>query len=211
MNANPGPADPARPTRGAGLLESMLSRQRARKAMSLIQSSINQGRVLDVGCGSYPVFLSLLTGHEKFGLDRALSDDVIGIAQEKGVKLLSHDFSVDSTLPFDANSLEVVTMLAVFEHLEHHALDRLLRDIHRVLVPGGVYIMTTPAVWTDALLRFLSKVGLVSPEEIDEHLDAYSHAMISEHLISAGFDAADIELGHFQMFMNNWCRAKKQS
>ena len=201
----------ARPTRGEGILEGFLSRQRVKIALSLIPSGLTSGRVLDVGCGSYPIFLSALKGYNVYGLDRALSDDVINTASEKDITLTNHDFIVDGRLPFESGSFTIVTMLAVFEHLEHDVLALLLSEIHRVLAPGGAYIMTTPAVWTDGLLRLMARIGLVSQEEIDEHVDAYGHSRIREALVSAGFSDGDIGLGHFLGFMNNWGRAIKKS
>ena len=45
-------------TRGHGLLESLLARLRANGANKLIPSEFRNGRILDIGVGSYPYFLS---------------------------------------------------------------------------------------------------------------------------------------------------------
>lgn len=47
-------------------------------------------------------------------------------------------------LPYPEASFDLVTCSEVIEHLENYR--SLLRDIHRVLVPGGVAIITTPNV-----------------------------------------------------------------
>lgn len=65
-------------------------------------------------------------------------------------------------------------MLAVVEYLDPGKLSLLVKEIYRVLAPGGVFIMTTPASWIDGLLKSMSRLGLVSKEEIDEHTFAYT-------------------------------------
>jgi hypothetical protein len=45
-------------TRGKGYLEPLLARLRAERANNLIPRSLRSGRILDIGCGTYPYFLS---------------------------------------------------------------------------------------------------------------------------------------------------------
>lgn len=56
-------------TRGKGLLESVLAGMRARKANQLIPDELRTGRILDIGCGAYPYFLSHTFFHEKAAID----------------------------------------------------------------------------------------------------------------------------------------------
>src|SRR2546423_15607544 len=63
-------------TRGHGLLEGFLARQRVRRANSLIPESARAGRVLDIGCGTYPLFLLSTAFHERYGLDRSVPADL---------------------------------------------------------------------------------------------------------------------------------------
>src|ERR1700674_1937809 len=141
-----------RVTRGHGFLEAFLAHQRARRADSLIPEQARSGRILDVGCGSYPTFLVNTVFGERYGLDRLLVAADVG---DLPVKLVEHDVAGGSRLPFDDSFFDVVTMLAVFEHLETAALRRLLEEIHRVLRPGGLYVLTTPASWTEGLLKLM--------------------------------------------------------
>ncbi len=43
-------------TRGYGLLENYLNRRRCAVANRLIPSSLRKGRILDIGCGTFPSF-----------------------------------------------------------------------------------------------------------------------------------------------------------
>ena len=79
-----------------------------------------------------------------------------------------------------------------------------------MLKPGGLYILTTPARWTDTLLRILAKARLVSAAEIEDHKDSYDHAKIASLLVKANYQDALIAYGHFELFMNLWMRAGKE-
>jgi SAM-dependent methyltransferase len=100
-------------------------------------------------------------------------------------------------------------MLAVFEHLDEPVLLDLLNEINRVLVPGGIYVMTTPADWTAGILKAMSRFGMVSVDEVDEHRGQYSHRQIRDLLTWGGFDPTLVELGSFEMGMNLWARARR--
>ena len=52
------------------MLEPFLAKQRARVADQLIPNELRKGRILDIGCGSYPYFLSHIYFKEKFAIDQ---------------------------------------------------------------------------------------------------------------------------------------------
>ncbi|HEX7117564.1 MAG TPA: methyltransferase domain-containing protein [Longimicrobiales bacterium] len=216
-------------TRGKGRLEGFLARHRARMANRLIPDELRGGCIVDIGCGSYPYFLSTTTFAHRFGLDRLASVGTPAAAEgpapsgaagsapdvaprvqgPDGITLIHHDLAERTALPFDDGSVDVVTMLAVFEHLDHDVLRHTLAGIRRILRPGGVYVLTTPAAWTDRLLRVLARLGLVSAEEIEEHKDAYTHARIADLLEHAGFDRAAMRFGTFELGMNLWAMVRR--
>jgi len=128
---------------------------------------------------------------------------------DSGIRLVKHDIADGSALPFEDSFLDVVTMLAVFEHLEDATLRKILQEIRRVLHPGGLYVMTTPAKWTQRILKVMSSVRLVSHEEIDEHKAQYSGGEIVSLLLDAGFDRSRIRHGTFELGMNVWAVAQR--
>jgi SAM-dependent methyltransferase len=194
-------------TRGHGLLEGFLARQRARMADSLIPENLRPGRILDLGCGSYPAFLMTTRFGERYGLDRVALPDV----GHSGIKLIAHDIAGSSPLPFEAGYFDVVTMLAVFEHLEVATLRGLLREIRRVTRPGGLFVMTTPVRWTEGILKLMSRLELVSDEEVSEHKAQYSHGEVVALLVEAGFDRTGIRHGTFELGANLWAAARRDS
>lgn len=210
-----------RVTRGKGRLEAFLARHRAQMANRLIPDELRGGTIVDIGCGSYPYFLTTTRFGRRYGLDRLVSGGAPEAAGESelpaspspgapsGVTLIRHDLAERTALPFADGSVDVVTMLAVFEHLDHDVLRHTLGEIRRILRPGGVYIITTPAAWTDRILRMFARLGLVSAEEIEEHKDAYTHARIADLLAGAGFDRAAMRFGTFELGMNLWAMARR--
>jgi SAM-dependent methyltransferase len=196
-------------TRGHGLLEGFLARRRAGRANRLIRPELRRGRILDVGCGSYPLFLSRTTFAEKFGLDQVAEQTHHDDPALKGITVVKFDVEQDGRFPFDDGSFDVVTALAVFEHIEPQRLVSLLAEVRRVLAPGGQVIMTTPAPWTGGILTLMAKLRLVSAVEIEEHEGAYSRAAIHTTLRDAGFHPDKIRSGYFELLMNTWCCAVK--
>lgn len=196
-------------TRGNGLLEGFLSKQRCLMSNKLIPESSRNGKMLDIGCGSYPFNLINTKFYEKYGLDKFIDETYKENLDTDKINFFNFDLEKDNKLPFEDNFFDVVTMLAVFEHIEKEKLTSLISEVKRVLKNDGIYILTVPAYWTDKLLRTLAKLGLVSKEEVEEHKDSYTHKKIFYYLNSAGFTKKDIEAGYFELFMNLWVTAKK--
>lgn len=194
-----------RVTRGHGLLEKFLARRRAHQANSLIPERARSGRILDVGCGSYPTFLFNTRFAERYGVDRVTLSGV----RDTRLTLVEHDIADGSGLPFEDSFFDIVTMLAVFEHLETPVLLRLLQEINRVLRPGGLYVLTTPVRWTEGLLKLMSRLGLVSHEEVNEHKAQYSAPEVVTLLLDGGFERSNIRHGTFELGMNHWAVAQR--
>ena len=167
----------------------------------MIPESSRRGRILDIGCGQVPYFLLHTEFVEKIGLERSPAGDY------EGIVLVATDVERIGHLPFADRTVDVVTMLAVVEHLSPEGLIGLLIDIRRVLKPGGRLVVTTPAHWVDPILTIMSKLRLVSPMEIDEHKKTYSPGELRERFVGAGFSEASVEAGLFELGMNCWATA----
>lgn len=203
-------------TRGYGLLESFLAKKRAGMANSLVAPELRTGRILDIGCGTVPYFLLNTKFAERYGLDkvtqageRTAAGGETALSGGSGIVLKNFDIEKEEKIPFDDEYFDVVTMLAVFEHILPGRLPAVVREVHRILRPGGVYILTTPAWWTDGLLRLMARLRLVSAAEIEEHKDRYFPGKISSILQQGGFAAKDIRTGYFELGMNIWATAIK--
>ena len=194
-------------TRGTGLLEPTLARWRARRANNLIPAHLRSGRILDIGCGSYPYFLAHTAFREKFAVEQVPLPGQV--TSDLKIEFFNLNLNEKPALPFAAGFFSVVTLLAVVEHLNPNSMALLLRDIFRLLQPGGLVALTTPAAWSDNLLHWMARLGLVSKEEINEHAYAYTLPLIGWYFGQAGFGMDKIEFGYFEFGMNMWATAEK--
>lgn len=190
-------------TRGDGLLEAYLSKKRSQKANSLIKKKLRTGRILDIGCGSYPYFLLNTNFKEKFGIDPSLSKVEIDNLELKKTNISKE------RIRFENDFFDVVTLLAVFEHIDDNKLSFVLKEIFRVLKRDGQLIITTPSPWSDKLLHNMAKVGLISSEEIHEHKTHHPKKVIENMLITSGFEKKGVKSGYFEAGFNMWFVAQK--
>lgn len=194
-----------RATRGFGILEVFLAKKRAALAEKLMRSSSRESRILDIGCGSFPYFLTGVDFKERYGVDQVIVSQAL---RDASITLKQVNIEKEP-LPFRDNWFDVVVMLAVFEHVNYHKIDHVLQEIHRVLKKDGRIIITTPSPWADPVLRLLTKVRLVSEEEIHDHKHAMNPEVIMRYLTNAGFSAHRIKRGYFELFFNMWFVARK--
>lgn len=192
-------------TRGYGLLESFLAQKRAEVANKFIPNGKRYGKILDVGCGSYPFFLASTDFNEKYGIDPNIK---LGLIKDSNTNLKKISIS-KKKLPFIDSFFDVVTMLAVFEHIEDNILPFVLSDINRVLKKNGIFIITTPSPWADKLLHLISRLKLISQEEIHDHKHNHAKPKISSLIADANFKPENIHSGFFELGFNMWFVAKK--
>lgn len=109
---------------------------RTRASVALVQQTPGW-RVLDIGCGSGWLALSGGDGHKYIGLD---------LAPISGSPLLGDRFvQADArSVPFVNCSFDVVTLFEIIEHLPAGSEDRVLKEVRRVLQPGGIILLSTP-------------------------------------------------------------------
>jgi SAM-dependent methyltransferase len=97
-----------------------------------------RGRLLDVGCGSKP-YLSLFAASEYVGLEIDTPENRISKRA---------DFFYDGTrFPFGDGEFEGMLVSQVLEHVFNPA--EFLTEMHRVLRPGGMLLLTVPFVWDE--------------------------------------------------------------
>jgi len=189
-------------TRGTGLLETFLAVKRASVAESLIPADMERSRILDIGCGCDPFFLKKTAFNEKYAIDKGPGNTF------SGIKYSRIDIGPEMRLPFDDDYFDAVTALALIEHLERRCIDRVFEEVKRTTKPGGVFIVTTPAGWTDGLLRIMSAVNLVSRQEVEEHVTRFSDADINA--LFKKWDFKEIVTGSFEIGMNLYGSGRKR-
>ncbi len=141
-------------------------------------------RVGDFGCGFQASFSRTLIGTvESLVLaDVAVADDLKAI---QTVRVL--EGALPATLaPLEDGSLDVVLCVSVLEHLWD--AKGMLKEIHRLLAPGGVALINVPS-WRGKQYLELSafKLGLSPSAEMDDHKTYYDVKDLWPLLVEAGF------------------------
>lgn len=114
---------------------------RRRFALQLLQPSVPSGsKILDAGCGPGEVSAALIdSGYDVWGVD--IAEPMILHARRR---CTSDQFRVGDIedMPFPDNTFDAIVCLGVIEYLDadHDAL----KEIARVLKPGGRAIISTP-------------------------------------------------------------------
>lgn len=111
------------------------------------------GTLLDVGCGigTWAATMKLHFGFSATGID--INNQAIKESQKAGIKSVRTD--IESHWPLPTNTFSVVTAIQVLEHVINP--DHLLEEAHRVLLPDGILLITTPnlAAWFNRVVLLL--------------------------------------------------------
>lgn len=104
--------------------------------LNLINSQQSQkGKILDIGAGTGDFLLTAKNdGWETIGVEP--SDRAKSIAKQKGISF------VEETSVLESNSLDVITMWHVLEHVPN--LENQIKELKRLLKPTGTLIVAVP-------------------------------------------------------------------
>ncbi len=105
----------------------------------IAEAGLTPKRILDVGCASgYISLLLMKLGHDVTGIE--LNAQMAADARSRGVEVLEHNLELP--LPIRDESVDLVHACEIIEHL--FDTESFLQELHRILVPQGVLIMSTP-------------------------------------------------------------------
>jgi ubiquinone/menaquinone biosynthesis C-methylase UbiE len=162
------------------------------------------GKYLDLGSGKGELLSQVATRFpalQSFACD--CTDTLMKRANQKvEVADLNHE-----SLPFGSDEFNLVTCSETLEHLENYW--RVLREVFRVLRPGGVAVFTTPNILNlRSRFRFFSSgfynlFGPVMPDEKDVfsprgHITPVSWFYLANALLSVGFQEVALTVDKYQ-------------
>ncbi len=140
-------------------------------------------RVLDVGCGTGAMLQQLDRYGTVDGVDA--DEDAVRFCQGRGIE--SVRLLENGSLPFDSGTFDLVTALDVIEHIDDDSA--MLAEIHRVLRPGGTFLVTVPA--------FQSLWG--PQDEISHHKRRYRAGQVETRMQGAGLEL--LRLSYFNTLL----------
>lgn len=144
--------------------------------------------MLDVGCGNGMHGIRAVSRNAMVvGIDYDLRHLQTGraLSAERGVTTISFSLSnAEQALPFKAGQFHLVLLLDVIEHL--HKRVELLREIHRVLRPGGTLLVSAPNRDT-SWKRRLRAAGLPYYSDPDHKIE-YTWDELQAELAAGGFE-----------------------
>lgn len=182
------------------LLEPILRKMRVARVLPAFRSRPGCV-VLDIGCGWEARLLRDCEPYisKGFGID-------FKAPALKTAKICTTQSTLVDSLPYEDATFDIVTMLAVLEHLTFPRA--IVSEILRVLKPGGTLLLTVPSRWAKPVLEFLAyRCKIVSEAEIRDHKQYYDKKTLTDLLVECGFVVAAHR--YFQLGMNNFCVSVK--
>jgi SAM-dependent methyltransferase len=159
--------------------------------------------VCDVGCGLDGAFLTFAGSRIARGVG---IDDQAETGRKTKWPVIRAD--IYKGLPFADGEFDQVVMLAVLEHLTRPEI--VLKEVNRILRPGGSLVMTWPEGLVDPILEILHRAGMVSNEmESDEHQKRIPLPELLQMLSGVGYQRFFHE--RFEFGLNNLLVAEKQT
>ena len=146
------------------LADRILQKWRMSKAIKHIP---DKSRLLDIGCFEGELFTyagDRLSGG--LGIDPLLSENTEKELSEN-VKLIKGFFPSD--IPVETEKFDVITMLAVFEHISMEKVPEFLDALYNYLNQHGLVVLTIPSPFVDKILNILLKLHLIDATTLEEH------------------------------------------
>lgn len=128
-------------------------------------------KILDVGCGAGGLMKALEPFGEVHGID--ISSDVVEFCRARGSDRVM--VGSMSNIPYPDHAFDVVFALDVLEHINDDRAG--LREIHRVLRPGGFLVLTVPA------FQFLWGIT----DTLSDHMRRYTRVPLVKKITAASF------------------------
>ena len=151
-------------------------------------------RVLDLGCGEgrHAHGLHLRGDVEVIGLDMDLASirkarEGLGMLppRETGAPLTAFLAGDATRLPFADDQFDAVICSEVLEHLPDYRAA--LREIRRVLRPGGMFCATVPHAWPERVCWRLAPAPDGYPFQPGGHIRIFDEVELTNAVVEAGF------------------------
>jgi ubiquinone/menaquinone biosynthesis C-methylase UbiE len=156
-------------------------------------------RILDFGSGignSVPYVQRYMAGAELTCLD--LSKRSLEVAEKRFPGQAQYTSFDGASIPFPADHFDIAYAMCVFHHIDHADHVTLLRELHRVIRPGGSLF-----IFEHNPLNPLT-VRVVNTCSFDENAHLIGGSDMRRRLLAAGFSSAKTQ---YRIFFPHFLRA----
>lgn len=152
----------------------------------------------DLGCGS-----GALITFFKAKISRAYGID-LSLPQCNTPDFEFKIGNLNQAIPLPDACLDVATALALLEHLED--AEQFVKEVHRILKPGGVCVATTPSPMAKPVLEFLAyRLKIISIRDIEDHKTYFEDRTLKD--LFRAFSS--VRVTTFQLGLNQLIVAQK--
>jgi SAM-dependent methyltransferase len=144
-----------------------------------------RARILDVGCGTGANLVRLSDFGDAEGVD--ISPDALKFCRERGLNNVR--LGAAEALPYEDGEFDLVTALDVVEHIDDDVAG--LREMHRVLRPGGRVLLFVPT--------FMFLWGI--QDEVSHHRRRYRMTELRRAVTAAGFEVERTTYANITFFL----------
>jgi SAM-dependent methyltransferase len=172
--------------------------QAVRDAVAL-RGETGKIRILDFGCGvgqATPFFKQYFPQAELLGAD--VSSDSIVVAQQRNGSLAHYTlFGEDDPLPYEDGSVDIAITACVLHHIPHAHHPRVLRDIWRVLRPGGFFFVFEHNPLNPTTVKIVNQCPF------DKNAVLIRAGVMKRRMTAAGFEKVRVR---YCLFIPGWLR-----
>jgi SAM-dependent methyltransferase len=140
------------------LLDRFLQGQRIKKAKHYINAGTT---VLDIGSDDGTLFKKVKNIKSGIGIEPKIEKEIAG----DNYKIIKGYFPDECA----GQKFDVITLLAVLEHIPVNQLQKFGKDCYQALNKNGLIIITVPSPKVDRILTVLKKLHLVDGMSLEEH------------------------------------------
>jgi SAM-dependent methyltransferase len=195
-------------------------RTRFRSELEAMARRWRGGRLLNVGCAHGPDFLPFKDNFELYGID--ISGKMLELAGKYAAK---YKFGVNLAqadaghLPYPDGSFGNAIAVATYHHIKgKYARQRALRELHRVLKPGGEAFITVWNRWQPRFWRRRKSIRVpwrTGGKTLYRYYYLFSYRELARLVKQAGFEvvSASPEKGYrfpLKIFSQNICMVARK-
>lgn len=152
--------------------------------------------VADLGCGYSAPMLQAMRPYlrEGVGVEMRVSPEL-----KSDPVLRFEEGPLEAVVPtFPAERFDLVLLMSVLEHLSDPL--EMLRQIHRILRPGGRALVHVPTWLAKPVLEIMTfRCGVTGAESIDDHKMYYAKRDLWPLLVRAGFKPSRISMSYHKL------------